>query len=453
MPRFHQRWRAPDGVSGEDLWDWHGRKGAFQRLSPPGDGMALELHEGIGEGDRIRFRIRGPLGIPFVWEGVHHRPGGQVFVDEMVRGPFGSWSHRHEIGEEGGVGVLDDTIDWTLPVHPLGTAVAGWVVQAQLRRLFGHRHRVMTRDFRRHLEAKGRRLKIAVSGASGLVGTALCAFLETGGHEVRRLVRKAPQAGEIRWDPAAGTVDEGGLEGLDAVIHLAGAGIADSKWTPARKAEILGSRVDGTRTLVQAALRAKVPPKTFVSTSAIGFYGDRGDEVLHEGSAPGTGFLSEVCQAWEGELAPLAGSAVRSAVVRVGLVLSGDGASLGAQAPLYRAGLGGPIGGGAMWQSWISLDDLIGLFYHLVLRDDLSGIFSGSAPQPVIQRDFARALGKVLGRPAILPTPAFPLKLGLGEMASLVFDSARVEPRRTLESGFRFEDVEVESGIRSALGL
>jgi uncharacterized protein (TIGR01777 family) len=447
---YRQRLVAPPGVTAADLWAWHTRPGAFERLSPPQGRVRLERHDGIRDGDPIVFRMSGPLGVPVRWEGVHEDyQEGVQFADRQVRGPFAAWRHLHRISEQpDGTGVLDDEIAYRLPLEPVSRWVAGGFARRQLDALFAHRHRVMYRDLRRQCGVKP--LRVAVTGASGLVGSALCAFLQGAGHQVFRMVRRSPKAHEIQWDPASGTVDAGALDGLDGVVHLAGAGIADARWTPARKREILDSRLLGTRALVAAMNACRTPPRVLVSTSAIGLYGDRGDEELDEGAAPGSGFLADVCRAWEAEVAP---APTRTCVVRVGVVLSGGGAALASLLPLYRAGLGGPIGGGRMWQSFVSLDDLIGLYHHLLVTDAASGVFNGVAPNPTTQASFARALGRAVRRPAVMPTPAFALRLALGELSAAVLDSARVVPRRTLASGFRFDDPDIDSALTSALGL
>lgn len=289
-------------------------------------------------------------------------------------------------------------------------------------------------------------MRVAVTGASGLVGTALSAHLRAAGHEVIPMVRKDAGSNEILWDPKGGTVGPG-LDGLDGLVHLAGAGIADGRWTDERKREIMDSRVLGTRTLVRAMSACERPPRAFVSTSAIGYYGDRGDEVVDEDSPPGTGFLAEVCKAWEAEARP---APTRTAIVRTGLVLSREGGALGPLLPVYRAGLGGPIGGGHMWQSFIAIDDLVRL-YTFLLEKDVTGPFNGAAPNPVTQREFAKALGRAVHRPAIVPAPALALKVAMGEMSAVALESTRVRPKRTLEAGFEFQFPDVDHALAAAL--
>lgn len=288
-------------------------------------------------------------------------------------------------------------------------------------------------------------LTIAISGSTGLVGTRLSQRLRELGHTVRPLVRNDDDDG-IPWDPIGGHVGEG-LAQCDAVVHLAGAPIAEHRWTDEVKDTIRASRVLGTRTLVRAL--DDLPPRPLISTSAVGYYGDRDDEELDEQSLPGTGFLAEVSAAWEEEARQAPG---RVAIVRTGLVLAAHGGLLEPLLPLYKVGAGGPIGGGDQWMSWIHLDDLVGLYVHL-LTHEVEGVFNGVAPNPVQNRFFAKVLGRVLERPAVLPTPAFGVRLALGREKAdeLVLASQRVHPTASLAAGHRFEFPRLEEALRDLL--
>jgi len=281
-------------------------------------------------------------------------------------------------------------------------------------------------------------VRIAVTGSSGLIGTALVTALHAGGHDVVRLVRRpARQPDEVTWDPEAGTVDVDALAGVDGAVNLAGAGVGDHRWTDAYKQTVLGSRVNSTRTLATALAALDPLPRVLVSGSAVGYYGDRGDEPLTEASGPGTGFLTEVCQAWEAATAPAADAGIRVAYARTGLVLSPDGGALARLLPLARLGLAGPLGGGRQWWPWITLDDEVRALVFL-LEKDLEGPVNLSAPQPTRNADLTRALGSALHRPTVLPAPAFALRLVLGEFASDVLSSQRMLPARLLDAGFGF---------------
>lgn len=299
----------------------------------------------------------------------------------------------------------------------------------------------------------GGAMKIIVSGASGLIGGALCQHLGEKGHEVLRLVRREPGSDdEIEWHPDQGRVDAGRLEGLDGVCHLAGENIAAGRWTAARKRRIEDSRIGGTNLLARALATAERGPRVLVSASAIGYYGDRGEEVLEESSAPGRGFLPDVCRAWENATDAARDAGIRVVTPRVGVVLSPAGGALAPMLLPFKLGLGGPIGAGRNWMSWISLDDLVRVLAFALEEERLEGPVNAVAPAPERFKDFARTLGRVLARPAFLALPAFAVKLALGEMAKeLLLASARVRPARLEGSGFRFEHGSLESALRHVL--
>ncbi len=297
-------------------------------------------------------------------------------------------------------------------------------------------------------------MKVLVTGASGFVGSAIVPSLADEGHFVVRLVRTAPAPGrsEVAWNPAGGTIDLDALEGLDAAIHLAGANIAAGRWTAAIKRRIRESRVGGTRLLCESFARLDRPPKVLVCASAVGYYGDGGHAVLREDSPAGTGFLAGVCREWEAAAEPAERRGVRVVRLRIGMVLSERGGALARMLPVFRAGLGGRVGSGAQYVSWIALDDLVGAVGHAIRTEALDGPVNAAAPNPVTNREFAKTLGRVLGRPAVLPAPAFALRLLLGEMADeLLLASARVEPGRLLRSGYRFRHPELEEALRHLL--
>lgn len=289
--------------------------------------------------------------------------------------------------------------------------------------------------------------RVAITGASGLIGGALSAFLRRRGDDVLHLVRREPRtSAEIAWDPARRRLDPAGLEDVDAVVHLAGAGVGDRRWTPAYKRTIFVSRVDGTET-VATALGQLGRPVTLVSGSAIGYYGDRGEEVLTEDSAGGTGFLADVVQAWEAAVAPAREAGLRVCLARTGIVLAPSGGAMGRTLPLARLGLAGPLGSGRQFWSWVTLADEVRALAHLLDTPTLSGPVNLVAPQPVRQREAIRSLGARLGRPALLPAPSWALKVYLGEFASDVLSSQRVLPTVLTGSGFRFEHADVDAAM------
>jgi uncharacterized protein (TIGR01777 family) len=293
---------------------------------------------------------------------------------------------------------------------------------------------------------------ITVSGASGMIGRALVPSLTASGHEVRRLVRRTPGPGEVRWDPAGNAIDAAGLAGVDAVVHLAGENIAAGRWTSARKARIRESRVGGTGLLARTVATLDPRPRVLVSASAMGIYGDRGDERLPDGASPGRGFLATLGQAWEAATEPARAAGIRVAFPRTGLVLHPDAGALARMLPPFRLGVGGPLGTGRQWMSWVTLDDLIAILHHLLLRDDLAGPFNATAPGAVTNAEFTRQLGAAVGRPAVIPVPAPLLSLLFGEMAhEALLASLRVEPTRLLASGFVFRDSELGLALQRLL--
>jgi uncharacterized protein len=296
-------------------------------------------------------------------------------------------------------------------------------------------------------------MNILVSGATGLVGSALVPALESAGHTVRRLVRQRPLAGspEVHWDPTGSFDPVGGIEGFDAVVHLAGESVA-ARWTRDRKARILNSRKLGTMTVASAAARSQRPPKVVVSASAVGYYGDRGDELLTEESTPGSDFLADVARQWENALAPASGAGIRTVMLRIGFILSPHGGGLARMLPPFRMGLGGKVGSGRQWMSWISIDDVVGAIQHALATESLWGPVNAVAPHPVTNAEFTRTLGRVLGRPTIFPLPAFAACLAFGEMAkALLLASQRVQPVKLQASGFHFHHPELEGALRELL--
>jgi uncharacterized protein (TIGR01777 family) len=295
-------------------------------------------------------------------------------------------------------------------------------------------------------------VRIAITGSSGLVGTALQARLAADGHTVVPIVRAAGRPGTITWDPMAGRLDPTDLEGLDGVVHLAGEGIGDKRWTDEQKRKILESRSKGTTLLAEALAATTARPPVLVSGSAIGFYGDRGDEQLTEASGPGTGFLTEVCLAWEASTAAAEAAGIRVAHLRTGIVLAPKGGALGKMLPLFRLGLGGRFGSGRQWMSWVALDDEVDAIRFL-LTHDVSGPVNATAPNPVTSAVFAKALGASLHRPSFVPVPAFGPRLLLGrELADqLLFASQRVHPDVLIDAGYVFHHAELDDALRSVL--
>jgi uncharacterized protein (TIGR01777 family) len=304
-------------------------------------------------------------------------------------------------------------------------------------------------------------MTIVITGATGLVGRPLVRQLLADGHDIRVLTRDVQRARQqlparcrpFTWNPAAGTIDAAALAGAQAVVSLAGEGVAEGRWTAARKRAIRESRVAGTRLLVQtlASLPEDGRPTALISASAIGVYGDRGDELLDEEAVPGSGFLAEVCTAWEREVGAAERLGVRVAIVRVGIVLGKEGGALARMLPPFRLGLGGRIGSGRQWMSWIHLDDLVSLVAHATTHGEVRGVLNGVAPEPVRNADFTRTLGRALGRPTVFPVPAIGLRTALGEMAGILLASQRVVPQAAVRAGFAFRHPTLPAALADLL--
>lgn len=303
--------------------------------------------------------------------------------------------------------------------------------------------------------AKPASLHIAVTGSSGLIGTRLAAFLAACGHHVTRVVRRPPDpdAEEVSWDPTTGRIDAAALQETDCVVHLAGDNVAAGRWTQARKDAIRTSRVVGTRLLSEALAKLANPPRALIAASAIGYYGDRGDDRLTEDSPPGTGFLADVCRQWEAATEPAVQAGIRVVNLRTGVVLSAVGGALARMLTPFKFGLGGIVGSGRQYMSWIALDDLVAAIRHLILADDVSGPVNAVSPNPVTNREFTKTLGRVLRRPTILPLPAAVVRLLFGEMGqALLLASARIVRLRLQTSGFEFSHPHLEDALRHELG-
>lgn len=297
-------------------------------------------------------------------------------------------------------------------------------------------------------------MRLLVTGSSGLLGGALVPSLKAGGHEVLRLVRRSPKgADEVRWDPEAGAIDATSLEGVEAAVHLAGENIAGGRWTEARKALLRSSRVGPTRLLAESLAGLKRKPQVLVSASAVGYYGNRGDAWLTETDPPGDDFLGRLSVEWEGATGPAREAGIRVVSPRIGIVLSPAGGALGKMLLPFKAGLGGVVGPGTQYMSWIALDDLVGVIHHLLERSELAGPVNTVAPTPATNAEFTKTLGRVLHRPTVAPVPTFALRLAFGEMAdAALLASTRVRPERLLASGYRFRFPQLEGALRHVLG-
>ena len=450
---YRSRIEAPAST----VFQWHARSGAFERLSPPWEKVQLIAESGgIAPGGRKEVGMRlGPLKLKWVAQHGESIPGRE-FTDTQLEGPFARWEHLHRF-EPGTPGcTLEDRVQYALPFGVLGDLVARRAVQHRLSSLFAYRHRITQGDLALHQRySLSVPQKVLVSGASGLVGSALSHFLRAGGHEVTPLIRgSVPASGNaVRWHPLAEETRAQDLEGFGAVVHLAGENIASRRWNSAQKERILRSRVQGTRLLCEALSRLDRPPRVLISASAIGFYGNRGDMLLDEDKPAGSGFLADVSQAWEEATGPAERSGIRVVRLRIGVVLTPAGGALARMLLPFRLGGGGVLGSGKQFMSWIALDDLLGAILHCLATEEVRGAVNAVAPNPVTNREFTRNLSSVLRRPAFLPAPAAALRLALGEMADeLLLASLRVIPGRLVSTGYKFLYPDIQSALIHMLG-
>jgi len=444
-----------DRPSGE-VFRWHERPGALERLTPPWEKIEiLKPSSGVTDGQRVGLRQKfGPFWLN--WE-VEHRDyvEGKQFRDVALRAPFPQWEHLHRVvAGTPAECKLEDTLTYSLPGGALGAWLAGGLVRRKLTQLFAFRHERTVADLTMAAQYGAvRPMQFLVSGASGFVGKALIPFLRSQGHQVARLVRHRSAApDEVYWDPKNGHLDLHRFKALDVVIHLAGASVA-RRWSPAVRDEIWNSRVVGTRVLVDALSKLRHRPFVFVGASATGIYGSRGKEELDERSDRGRGFLADVCDAWEHEVEAVESLGIRPVMMRTGMVLSPAGGALAELLPWFRKGLGGRLGAGDQWMSWISIDDLVGAYYHAVLDQRCVHEVNAVAPGAVTNREFTETLAKVLGRPAMLPVPRPLLRAALGEMANdVLLSSARVVPGVLEYSRYHFRHPQLEPALRFLLG-
>ena len=466
MPVFERTSRYP--YPRAKVFAWHTRPGAFARLSPPGMVTALKLHtDGINVGSETELLISHPLvagllpdiprpgarkgapiGVRWLVRHVELVPN-ERFVDEQVRGPFKSWRHEHHFADgPDGSTVLTDTVTWNLP-----RAVPTRLVESKLRALFRFREPQLRDDLELLHRLDAAPTTVLMAGASGMIGRQLAALLTTAGHRVVRLVRSEPHGpDEVRWDPRSLHVPSRAFDDASVVVNLSGETIG-GRFTEARKAEILSSRVDATTTLAEGIAR-HAPDATLVQASAVGYYGARRPgELLDEASTRGTGFLADVVEAWERAGAPAHHAGARTAFLRTGIVLSAGGGALLPQLPLYLVGAGGRMTSADKWLSWITLDDLARAYVHTAFTPALSGPIPAVAPNPVTQGEFASTLGSVLHRPAVLPTPSFGPKLLLGSEGydQLIDTDQRVSSAKLIGSEFRFGQTTLTDGLRHVL--
>ena len=447
-------------VTAARAFAWHAREGAIHRLTPPWAPMKMVYRNqpGIQAGTRVWFKIR-MLGISMLWK-AHHTEyvENHHFKDCQEAGPFSLWEHTHRFPEDGqSAFFMEDHIRFKLPFGILSRPFYRYA-QKEFGRMFSYRHRVLKQDLENNPEPV-RPKRILVSGAGGTIGSSLIPFLQTQGHEVIQLVRDKKLAGDSKlyWDPYAGILDLESIGHIDAVINLNGADISRGRWTPDRRKVILDSRIVPTRLLVEKMSMLKNPPEVFLSSSAIGFYGSRGDLLLDESHGTGDCFISEVCSKWEQASQGAEGSGsqsgIRTVQLRIGIVLTPAGGALARMAPAFRTGCGVRLADAGQYMSWISMDDALAAIYHIISHTGIRGPVNLTAPHPVTNRFFSDTLAKVFSRKVISTMPAWLVGLLWGQMGEeTLLASARVLPLKLLKSGFSFQHKTLAHAFRDLLG-
>lgn len=441
-----------------DAFSWHCRKGAFERLSPPWEKVRVMGGSGTVEGGgTVSFKIKtGPVWSD--WKANHVACiKNEFFADEQVEGPFASWRHEHRFTpDKAGRCVLTDHIEYGLPMEPFGRWAAGGMVRKKMQRMFGYRHRVTKNDLALHARYGLAPQSIVISGASGVLGSVLAPFFSTGGHRVSKLVRRAPRPGfdEIFWDPASGRIDGKALEGADAVIHLAGENIGEGRFTEEKKRRAVESRVKGTGLLAKTLAGLKNPPGIFICASAVGYYGNRGDDFLDEYAGVGRGFAAELCRKWEEAAAPALAAGIRTVFMRIGVVLTPAGGALKKLMLPSMLGLGGHMGNGRQYISWISPDDVAGAALHAMATPGLAGPVNLVAPKAATSHELAVAVAGAFKKPALFNAPEFALRTIFGELADeVILASARVVPARLASSGYHFSYPDLRQALAHVLGV
>ncbi len=466
MPEFTFQSHLP--VSAEKVFSWHEHPGAFERLNPPWNPVRIiSRSDGIHDGCQVKLAVPLPFlpaqlfTIPWTLEHRNYR-SGVSFQDIQRHGPFSSWEHTHSFHDvpEGG-SLLDDRILFTPPFRStLGRFVAPFI-HSQLQSLFRYRHAITGFDLCWHNRFCGQpRKHVLVTGASGLVGSALVPFFTAGGHRVGVLGRGSAVSphhaikgiASYLWTPDRPDLALPNFP-CDAVIHLAGENIAAQRWSADFKNRIRNSRVSGTSNLCRALAQLPTPPRVLVCASAVGYYGDCHDREISEEQGRGSGFLAQTCQEWEHACQPAIDAGIRVVHLRIGVVLDPRGGALARMLLPFRLGAGGRLGNGNQFMSWISLDDLLAIFYWSVMNDSIEGPYNAVSPQPICNAEFTRVLGTVLKRPSFFPVPAPLLRMALGEFADeALLASTRAMPRRLLESGFTFQYPRLADALRHCLG-
>ncbi|MDD2467834.1 MAG: TIGR01777 family oxidoreductase [Desulfobulbus sp.] len=439
-----------------ELYDWHSRPRALERLIPPWENTQVIQRTGsLDPGGQVELRLHaGP--IPYRWHARHiENVPGVMFRDIQERGPFASWTHTHRFADTPHGALLEDEIAYALPGQGLLPGFADNQVKKTLERVFRYRHATLRDDIFLHQSCSRTPLRILITGASGVLGSALRPLLTTGGHEVWTLVRRTPAPGgnEIYWNPTKGELNLEGLPPFDAVIHLAGDNIGEGRWTQEKKKRVIDSRVQGTGLIAKTLAAQVVKPKVFLSASAVGFYGNCLDCCMREEDRVGADFISDVCALWEHSARPAEDAGIRTVFMRIGVVLSPQGGALQRLLSTSAIGFSRGFGKGDQYISWIGINDMVGAVLHTLSCEQLEGPVNIAAPEPVTNGELMQALARVVRRPLLPAVPAGLLKTIYGQMASeVLLGGCRVATDKLQQSGYVFRQASLEPALRQLLG-
>jgi uncharacterized protein (TIGR01777 family) len=437
-------------------FQWHEREGALFRLTPPWEKIELlEKDEGIDVGAKCNINVAtGFFSIPWQAEHIEYYKD-KHFKDRQNKGPFSMWEHSHDFEESNGTTTITDSVDYKLPLHFISKYVAGSFIRTKLKRMFRYRKNVSKNDIEFYDSYKPEPKNIIISGASGAVGSALVPFLQTQGHSVKKMVRHERQLciDDVCWNPSAGEIDEKLFGNPDVVIHLAGEPIGEDKWTNEKKVEIVDSRTRSTTLIANTLAKMEKPPKVLICASAIGYYGDRGDEEIDESSKEGKDFISHVCFHWERAAKPAIDRGIRVVFLRIGVALTPSGGALQRMYTPSMMGLCPVFGSGEQYLSWISMDDVLYSVGHIIETDSIEGAVNLTSPNPVRFRKFSNTLAKILKRPRFVRIPEFAVKAMFGQMGKeVLLSGAKVQPKKLIDSGFKFRYPDIDDALKHLLG-
>lgn len=434
----------------ETVYEWHGRQGAINRLLPPWqETEVLERSGGLGKGAITRLRMNvGPVNIPI--NALHiDANNGHFFEDQQTKGPFKYWNHRHMFSDTTDGCLLEDNLTYQLPINKLLPQFAKKYIKKELIKTFCYRKKILLHDLSRHQEYSTKPLRILITGASGALGKELCPFLTSGGHKIHTLVRRPPvNDNELYWNPEQGHIDE--LPQVDVVIHLAGEYIGLSRWSTAKKDKVIQSRVQGTKLLVNAM--KKSPPKVFLSSSAIGYYGNNQQLHINENQEVGSGFLAEVCNSWELEAMEAKKLGVRTVLLRLGVVLGQRGGALKRMLSAAKIGFPKAFGNGNQFTSWLGMNDCLAAILHCMTQN-IDGPVNIVSPYPLTNKAFFAKLAHFGKKPLLPAIPELYLKVLYGEMAEeIALASSHISPQKLVDSGFVFWEKHIDDSLITQLG-